>query len=323
MPALTEILFSIPMGIGLLLLATVTFDVLHYFLHKCAHSSHALLKTIGAMHQVHHRFLDTDLQIHRELIAANVWCHVIPEFLVQVIFTCLLGVFFSPGAIVVALGLETLVFLLIIKPTPGFDVNHHPVEKLKAYRPLYFCVPEYHLLHHIYPDAYFSSWIKILDHLLGTGMSLKNRRVAITGMDTSFGKHIASRLQQAGCQVIPLKLENADILILCHEASSATDYRDIIETYCRMHAHKRIPVEIWALSQTDEFSDPDRAVYARFASQLFSAEKIIYRHLVTRHKNPDAYAIDSLLRKIKRGFNYVPECWSPAALKHYGQFVSK
>jgi len=323
MPTLTEILFSIPTGIGLLLLATIVFDVLHFMLHQCAHSSSALLRAAGEMHQIHHRFLDTNLQIHRELISANAWCHVIPEFLIQVIVTCLLGVLFSPGAVVVALSLELLVFLLIIKPTPGFDINHHPVEKLEAYRPLYFCVPEYHLLHHVHPDAYFSSWIKTLDHLLGTGISLKNRRVAITGPNTLFGKSLAERLQQAGCQEVSANPENADILVVCHEASSANDYQDSITAYYQMHADNRMPVEVWVLSHVDEFSTPQDATYACFATQLFSAEKVIYRHLVACHKNPDMHAVDSLLHKIKMGFNYVPERYSPAMLKHYGQFVLK
>jgi len=328
MPTLTEVLFHVPAGIVLLLLATIVFDVVHFLLHQWENSSHPLLKAASALHGVHHQFLDRDLRIHREFIAANAWCHVIPEFLVQVLVTCLLGIFFSGTAVAVALSLELLVFLLIIKPTPGFDVNHHPVEKLAAYRPLYFCVPEYHLLHHVYPQAHFSSWIKTLDHLLGTGICLQGRQAVISGMDTPFGKQLAIRLQQAGCRLIPptpnhADLQMADILVLCHDAASASGYRDMIETYCRIHADRRKPVEVWAVSHMDEFSTPETAAYARFARPLFSAQKVIYRHLVAGNKNPDARSADVLLRKVKKGFNYVPECWSLATLKHYGQFVLK
>lgn len=320
---LIELLFSMASGIGLLLLATIAFDILHVALHRCATSSSPILQTLGALHEVHHHFLDTELRIHREFIAANVWCHVIPEFLVQVIITCLLGMFFSMTALMVALAIELLVFLLIIKPTPGFDINHHPIEQLKAYRPLYFCVPEYHLLHHVYPLAYFSSWIKTLDHLLGTGICLQHRTVAISGMDTVFGKELAEKLQQAGCRLVGMDLPTADILVLCHDPGTARDYQTMIESFYQIHAAQKIPVEVWALVQQDEYSRPESATYARFARQLFCAQKVIYRHLVTQNKNIDSHAVDILLCKIKKGFNYVPERWSLATLKHYGQFVLK
>jgi hypothetical protein len=328
MSMLITTVFNIAAGIGLLLLATLVFDVVHFSLHRCASSSHRMLRAAGALHDVHHRFLDTRLCIHRELIAANAWCHVVPEFLVQVTVTCLLGMFFSKEALMVALGIEILVFLLIIKPTPGFDINHHPIDQLKAYRPLYFCVPEYHLLHHVYPRAYFSSWIKTLDHLLGTGVCLQDRTVYITGRDTVFGKRLAEKMQEAGCRLMPADsksadLHAADILVLCHHPESNDDYQRMVESYCQMHKAAKTPGEIWALSQQDEFSRPASAAYAAFARRLFSAEQVIYRHLVACHTHPDAHAADALLHKIRKGFNYVPERWSAAMLKHYGQFVLK
>ena len=39
------------------------------------------------------------------------------------------------------------------------DVNHRAIASLRAYRPMAFCLPPYHALHHASPDAHFSSWI--------------------------------------------------------------------------------------------------------------------------------------------------------------------
>ena len=162
MSSFTEALIALGLGIFLLLIASLTFDVVHVCLHQFSSSRWPLLRWIGGLHSVHHEFLDRNLRIHEDRITANVWCHVIPEYVVQVTVTACLGALLQLPLLAIILGvtLETLVFLLIMKPTPGFDVNHRHVDRLKAYRPLYFCVPEYHLLHHVYPDAYFGSWIK-------------------------------------------------------------------------------------------------------------------------------------------------------------------
>ena len=68
---------DIILGPFILLLATVAFDVMHYLLHVMAGSRFRLIKAVGNLHTVHHRFLDEDLVIHDDLIKANMWCHVI------------------------------------------------------------------------------------------------------------------------------------------------------------------------------------------------------------------------------------------------------
>ncbi|MEE8580964.1 MAG: hypothetical protein V3T33_05170 [Myxococcota bacterium] len=55
-----------------------------------------------------------------------------------------------------AIALHTGIFLYILR-CRGLDLNPRPIRVLRAYRPSYFCLPEYHALHHVYPNAHLSS----------------------------------------------------------------------------------------------------------------------------------------------------------------------
>lgn len=325
MSTLLQIATAFAAGFALLLLSTLVFDVLHLLLHRFALSTHPVLAALGNLHQVHHRFLDQRLRIHEEYVAANVWCHVIPEFLVQVLVTLAIGHFFPQAAVWVALALETLVFVLIMKPTPGFDINHHPVDKLQAYRPLYFCVPEYHLLHHVYPEAHFSSWIKTVDHLCGTGLSLKGRTVALTtAADTphSFERWMEQWLvaQGADCLFLSARststasLQRAQILLLCHDPEAGKDYNKWIHTFSHLHRDDRIPVEVWALS-----SERGNTAAAR---HWYGSEQLVYRQLVLPPQ-PATADFHQLGRRLLKGYNYVPARWNGASLRYYGRLVLK
>jgi len=173
-------LLLVPLGIVTFLLATIAFDLLHYLLHRFSGSRLPLLRWLGNLHQTHHDFLDRNLDIHHDKVAGNLRRHVIPEFVTQVLVTAALLPFLPAAVVYVAWTIEVLVFLLILR-LKGFDINHRQVDELQAFRPLYFCVPEYHYLHHVFPDAHFSSWVKTLDHLLGSGLSLRGRSITLLG----------------------------------------------------------------------------------------------------------------------------------------------
>jgi len=322
-----SLLIYIPLGIVLLLLATFVFDVLHVYLHRFAASRNKTLRAIGALHTTHHQFLDTDLHIHDALIASNVWRHVLPEFITQVLVTLALSVVFPLPAIVIALLIEGAVLIFIMWGRPGIDVNHKNVEQLKAYRPLYFCVPEYHLLHHVYPTAYFSSWIKTLDHCLGTGTALQGRRVLLTETQTDFPRALTSELQHEGALIVTADNKDAeksaDVLVLCHKPLSPADYQTRVEQFYQLHQHRKIPVEVWALVTDTEFSDVPQSTYANYAKKLFIEGKVVYRHLVADGYLTKARLAKGIVRNIQRGFNYVPARFNLSMLKHYGQFVLK
>ena len=334
MPSLSETLVVLGLGAALLLLGTLAFDALHVLLHRWASSRWPLLRRAAGLHAVHHAFLDRDLCIHADLIPANVICHVVPEYLVQLAATASLGALlqFPLSAIVVAVALETLVFALIMKPTPGFDVNHRHIDRLQAYRPLYFCLPEYHLLHHVYPDACFGSWVKTLDHWLATGTAIRGRRVALTGGATVCGGALRRGLLRDNPVVVidnclaeppgelARLLGEVDILVLCHAEHPGPPYRDLIELFYEVNRARRVPVEVWAVARCSEFQD-NRAS-AEFAQTLFRAGKVIYRHLVMP-ANPAPGDLSRMQARIRKGYNYVAACWDATTFRHCLRFLAK
>jgi len=333
MPSFPEALAALGLGIALLLLGTLAFDVLHVALHRWTSSRWSLLRAVAGLHSVHHEFLDRDLRIHEDLVPANVMCHVVPEYLVQVAVTVGLGSLleFPLLAVLVAIFLETLVFALIMKPTPGFDLNHRHVDRLRAYRPRYFCLPEYHLLHHVYPDAYFGSWIKTLDHWLGTGTAIRGRKVALTGGQSECGRVLRRELfadnpvididdNLLGQPVALVRaLREADILVLCHAGNPDLPRRELIERFYEENRERRVPVEVWAITRPDEFQN-DRA-FAEFAKKLFRAGKVIYRHLVIP-PNPRSEDLARAQRRIRKGYNYVAARWDLPTFRHCLRFLA-
>ena len=57
--------------LALLLAATVVFDAVHALLHRWMRSPSPVLRALGDLHGVHHRFLGADLEVHPEYERAN------------------------------------------------------------------------------------------------------------------------------------------------------------------------------------------------------------------------------------------------------------
>jgi hypothetical protein len=349
-----EIVAEIIVGLLVFLLATVCFDLIHIALHWFSGSDNKFLKKIGGLHDVHHEFLDNRLVLHYDLVKANMYCHVIPEFVTQVLVTSLFLLVFPLSTLAVAFFLEILVFVLIMKGTPGIDVNHKQVDRLFAYRPFYFCLPEYHLLHHVFPNAYFGSWLKTVDHWFGKGIYLRNRQVVVTGTEQPFNRELVRLLRIEGASVKELttkdlqevstgrgeygveklmNLKECEILILGHsvgaEYPEEISYQHLSARYVDLHGEDHTPPELWAVASSREFSgakrlEPDdkyRGKYVDTAKNLFGDEHIIYRHLVAEGKYSTENDAISIFRKVKKGFNYAPAAPAFMSLGHYLRFI--
>ncbi len=240
-------------GIPLVFLAsTIAFDVVHWGLHRAHGSRFALLDRAGALHATHHAFLDGELRVHEELIGANLRRHVIPEFLTQAAFAAaLLGLLWLwpilPWTVVGgAFAIQVVVFALIMRAR-GLDVNHRGHEKLDAFRDGFFCMPEYHALHHVHPQAHFSSWIKALDQMLGTGLSLEGRRIAFVGEGGAALAALRARLEAAGARSVDVRDEaegRAEILIVAGDPELASTADEATRFVARAEG-ARLPSELW------------------------------------------------------------------------------
>ena len=342
-----QLLLYLLQVIAVFLASTVVFDTIHFLLHRFAASPIALLRAIGGLHEWHHRFADRELRIHEEYVPQNLRWHVIPEFLTQIFCSvCLLFVLPAP-VVLGAMAIQVLVFALIFRAR-GIDINHKPIERLRAYHPSIVCLPEYHALHHAHPDAHFSSWIKLLDQVVGTGTSLRGRTVALVGGTSPFGAAVRALLERAGvAKVVELEstanetaraqlaeqLVDIDILVLADpEPFDACAERVAwIERFKEAAAGRKLPPEVWALARERDATSPlspdstEEAAFARHARHYYSSGRVIYRHIVVPEKaapgapDPTTSARRALFW-IRRGFHYVPTRRSVRALLDFLRF---
>lgn len=293
--------------------STVAFDVVHVSLHRMAGSRWRFVRALGALHETHHRFLDRELVVHGALEGANLRRHVVPEFLTQAAFSAALLLVLPPLVVLPAFAAQLGVFLIIVR-AHGRDVNHRGVEALRAHRPHFFCLPEYHAWHHAHPEAHFSSWIKLLDVLLATGVSLAGRRIVLTGAETAFGAALLAALAERGWRpeechpdapppALEARLAAVDVLVLAH---APADFERWVEAFCAATAGRKLPPEVWVL-------DPGPGRRGR-AWRYLRDPRVIYRHLALVESTPPGRAARTVLDFALRGFHFVPALRSPAAV---------
>lgn len=310
-----DVILYVPAVLVVFLASTVAFDVVHWLLHRAMDSRFALLRWAGSMHATHHRFLGRDLRVDTDLIPANLRNHVVPEFLTQAAFSALMLLVVPWPVVAGVFALQLVVFGLILRAR-GLDVNHRGTEKLRAYRPLYFCVPEYHALHHVHPDAHFSSWIKTLDHLLGTGTSLVGRRIAWIGPPTAAGTVLARALRDAGVEAIhgehapsaeiPPEVAAAEIVIVGDGADETGKGRDAaLSSFVAEAEKRRVPPEVWTFG-----------VDAKLARE----GAVIHRALLPAPDPVNDDAGRAWVRGVRRGYNVVPSAAGLGGLAQAWQY---
>jgi hypothetical protein len=309
-----EIVRSAALALGIIVVATFVSDGVHWALHRMAKSRSPLLRRMGAMHDAHHDFWDRRLAFHDEARRANLLRHRLPEFLVLVSTSALLGLFLGRGA----LGLALLFFVCSFSVTTwngGHDSNHQPIERLRAPGSAVFVGIHYHALHHVFPSSYFASFTTLFDRVFGTGCHLEDRRIVITGASGAFGAPLAKMLREAGAaEVTALKfgrdydygdydrlddaLAGADILVLSHGSkvdrameANCDSYVALIERYRRLRRESFLPCEVWATGSEIEchpsWGDAELEIYsaskrafARRARWYFHRPDMVYRHIV-------------------------------------------
>ena len=276
--------------VGVFLASTVAFDVVHWLLHQLARSRSRPLRAIGSLHETHHRFLDAELRIHDELIGQNIRHHVIPEFLTQAAFSAALLLVLPISVVAGAFALQLGVFAWILRDR-GLDVNHRGCENLAAFRPLFFCVPEYHALHHVHPDTHYSSWIKVLDWLLATGAKLEGQRVVWRGADDAPREAMAEALREEGARLEDGPVAEADILVLAGDDPSDDELSEAA-FFVASSRTSRLPRELWRLGAV------------RREAPIAGPPDVIYRELHLG-AGDGAPACSRALGRIRRGLHAV------------------
>ncbi len=191
------------------------------------HTLSHLWQPLYRLHVWHHRVFRRDLSVVSDTIYRQAhWYSDLPEALVMLAFSVLpWGVVYTwnltPQWVAWTGSVYTLTFLLsAIARGLGIpyvdeltDFNHRQGE-FTSLPSCWFVNRPYHWRHHFdNQDAYFCGTFTLVDKLMGTALSLKNKRIAVTGASGSLGKALLTQLHLKGAKVTALTSSQREIIL--------------------------------------------------------------------------------------------------------------
>ena len=325
-PLLSHILsFMIPL-MYLFCTGSLFFDIFHHMLHRCTKSSPPLFQGLARIHRFHHLYYNRHMKFDKKYLRQNTFQALPLELGLQILgsslgylavlvmskdqtwitqshLRCLIGIQIS----------KTIVVIL----TSGHDSNHLTYQTAPKDPNWIFVGPEFHSLHHVYPDRYIGSFVKLFDWIWGTAYSFRDKQFVITGANGAFGQAIVAELIREGVQkihklefgtdwdhndfgkVLPT-LSVCDILVLAHGSKGNDAVASNCDSSVRLvqlfKQHKRIKHnsilrEVWYIGSEIEFHPPwgnvelqrysnSKRKFLPHARTLFDDPAILYRHIV-------------------------------------------
>lgn len=309
------------LSIGLFLLeagivfvgSTLAFDILHYMLHRWKKSRVKLLRHFARMHDVHHRFLTTRMQINEKYRWANLWAHVVPEFLTSLAGTLVFLLVFPWQPVAAVAALRVILFFVVMKQE-GMDFNHMAMDRVGGQQGVFWVSPRYHAMHHIFPSNFYSSAVNVFDLVMGTTCQIRGRHFLVTGASGAFGSEMIKRIESLGGKVetakfgvdysagdyerMAPKLQRADVLVLAHGAKSDdcwnANYRtfvDLIGRFIEIGRDRLTVPEVWGLGSEIELHGDlgipgwrdyaaSKKAFAVKARGYHRNPNLVYRHIV-------------------------------------------
>lgn len=293
--------------------STALFDALHWTLHKWEGSSIPLLRRLSSWHWVHHKFLGLDMQINPAYARANIWFHILPEYLTSMAGTLIfLAVF--PWPVIAAVAAIRAVMLVMTLREEGLDYNHMSMDRVGGQQGLLWVGNNYHAMHHVYPHNFFSSFANIFDLIFGTTCQIEGRRFLVTGAGGAFGSAMVDKLTRLGGIVetaksgvdfsagnyaaMQEKLERADVLILSHGAKGPDSWDanhvtaiGLTDLFVEIGKVRLTPPEVWGIGSEielhgdmgmDEYREYaiSKRAFALRARDYYRSDALIYRHIV-------------------------------------------
>jgi hypothetical protein len=214
---------SLGMGLAIALASVLWVELVRDFYHVLSH----LWQPLYRLHVWHHKVFRPDLSVVSDKIYRQAhWYNDVPESLVMLLLSFLpWGVVYTwdiaPQWTAWTGSIYTLSFLLgAIARGLGIpmvdeltDLTHRP-GKFTSLPARWLVNRPYHWRHHFdNQDAYFSGTLTLVDKLLGTALSLKNKRVAVTGASGTLGKALLTQLHLAGAKVTALTTSNPQMTL--------------------------------------------------------------------------------------------------------------
>lgn len=208
-------------GLAIALASVLWVELVRDLYHTLSH----LWQPLYRLHVWHHKVFRPDLSVVSDTIYRQAhWYNDVPEALVMLALSILPWQLSQMGNITPVWAawtgsLYTLSFLLsAIARGLGIpwvdeltDVTHRPGE-FTSLPSSWLVNRPYHWRHHFdNQDAYFSGTLTVVDKLLGTALSLKHKRIAVTGASGTLGRALLTQLHLVGAKVIALTSSEMEI----------------------------------------------------------------------------------------------------------------
>lgn len=349
--------YFILQSIALFAASSTIFDVVHYLLHRWQRSRFALLRVFSSWHQVHHDFLDKNMDVHPELAKRNIYAHLIPEFITSIAGTAVF--FFVMPWPTVAICVLHCGLMMARLFEEGMDFNHMASDRIDGQRGVIAVNQSYHAMHHINPLGFYSSFLNVFDMFAGTAIAMRGKRVLLTGASGSYGIHMNAALTKMGAVVEVFSLKDAmidninqldlagyDLLVMAHglkshekpyEVWSANHARTAAlgDAFIKANAADLVPAEIWYVgSEAEAWGWSDYAMSKRHMADYanrnwFHSKDVTYRHIVPsaftsrmgKGLMSSKFAVAASLFLIRRGFRYIPVTYTGLAFLNRLRFI--
>ncbi|AIE72629.1 MULTISPECIES: bifunctional sterol desaturase/short chain dehydrogenase [unclassified Synechocystis] len=264
------------MGLGLALASVVWVELVRDYYHALAHVWTPLYR----LHGWHHRVFRSDLSVvSTEIYQKAHWYNDVPEALVMLtlgIWPPLLtwvwqGIDHWPFILAASAGMIYTLGFLLSAIARGLGIPQADEITDLTHRPGPFLAPPapwrvnrtYHWRHHFDdPNAYFCGTLTLVDKMLGTALSLKGKKIAVTGASGGFGQALLQELHQQGAKAIAITSCGQEITVA--------------------GAGQTIPIrtEQWCIGQEEQLKD-----------LLVEIDILVINHGVNVHQRRDGQAI--------------------------------
>ena len=201
----------------------------------CYHALSHMWKPLYRLHIWHHKVFRPDLSVVSESIYRQAhWYNDLPEALVMLLLSFIpWSIAYSTSMPYSWLGSSGFVYTGIFffsaiargLGIPGVDeltdLTHRPGE-FKELPASWLVNRPYHWRHHFdNQNAYFSGTLTVVDKVMGTALSLKGKKIAVTGASGTLGRALLKELHLAGAIVTALTSSKSEITIdIAGEATS-------------------------------------------------------------------------------------------------------
>lgn len=188
-------------GFVSLLLAEILRDSYHALCHQ--------VNWLSKWHNKHHAAYRRDLSIvSLKAYQESQLYHDILESSLLVVLLTIIALFVQQIGLWLGVAYAcTFLFgasLRYFQGTIDTDYNHLP-GPLEAIPSVWWVNRSYHWRHHFDDvDAYYSGVFSLVDKILGTGLSLKGKTVALTGASGALGQALTAQLLQQNAKVVAL-----------------------------------------------------------------------------------------------------------------------